>query len=378
MDVEPTTDDFYKIAVEEIPLIDVRAPIEFHAGAFPQTINLPILDDEDRHLVGICYKDRGKDEAMKLAEERVSGEKRNRRTCAWVEYLKSVKNCCIYCFRGGMRSQTVQQWVHETGGFVPKRLEGGYKAFRRYLLTALQPEKINATPVILGGRTGGGKTILLRKLSNSVDLEGIAHHRGSTFGGHISPQPTQIDFENRLAYALLQHQHREYKYLLLEDEGSFIGARYIPHDLAAFFKRDSMVLLECGIERRLEITHQEYIGEAQLEYQSIHGPEQGLHKWYDYMVNRIHRIRKRLGGLRHKRVLTLLENGHQHQLSTGESELHKHWIELLLTEYYDPMYDYQIKKSGRKIEFQGDFTAVYDYLGSLESSGQKRKIRHDL
>ena len=362
----PTTADFYAIVTENIPLIDVRAPVEFKAGSFPMAVNLPILDDEDRHLVGLCYKQKGKEAAFELAFQRVSGKVREKRIAQWHQFYNEHPNAMLFCFRGGMRSKTAQEWLMAQTGTTVLRLEGGYKAFRRYLLDALAPENIEAQPLILGGRTGTGKTLLLHKLQNSIDLEGLAHHRGSTFGSFLTPQPSQIDFENRLAVALIKHRHQGFKHIILEDEGSYIGARYIPHELAQFFKRDSMVLLECELSKRLEITIKEYVLDAQREYGSEYGTERGLEEWLTFMQNRVYRIRKRLGGERLKRVQQLLEEAYRHQLDHDDLSLHKEWIELLLTEYYDPMYDYQIEKSGRAIVFRGEEKEVLEYLQGIE------------
>ncbi len=367
----PTTADFYRIVTENIPLIDVRAPVEFKAGAFPMAVNLPILDDEDRHLVGVCYKQKGKEAAFELAYRRVSGHVRETRIDEWCRFYKENPNVLLYCFRGGMRSKTAQEWLLEQTGTTILRLEGGYKAFRRYLIETLNPENISAIPLILGGRTGTGKTLILHQLNNSIDLEGIANHRGSAFGSFISPQPSQIDFENRLAVNLIRHHHQRFKYIVLEDEGSYIGARYIPHDLAHFFKRDRMVLLECELDKRLEITFKEYVVGAQQEYVDVYGAEQGIGEWLIFMHDRLQRIRKRLGGERLQRVQQLLEQAYRHQLEHGDLSLHKHWIEVLLTEYYDPMYDYQIEKSGRKIVFRGGDADVLEYLQDLEISSSR-------
>lgn len=364
------TDDFHRIVTQNIPLIDVRAPVEYAAGAFPGAVNLPLMDDEDRHLVGICYKQNGKEAAFDLAFTRVSGSLKEQRIEFWHEFCRENPHCFFYCFRGGMRSKTAQQWLAENYGVEIQRLEGGYKAFRRYLIESLNPEKIGGTPIILGGRTGTGKTDLLRLLKCSIDLEALANHRGSTFGGHISPQPSQIDFENSLAYRLIHHQDKGYRHIFLEDEGSYIGARYIPHELAQYFKRDSMVLLESEMHQRVDLTHKEYVIEAQQEYIQQYGHDTGLLQWYEYMVSRLQRIRKRLGGARWKTTMDLLSAGQSAQLSNGDTSLHKKWIDLLLREYYDPMYDYQIEKSGREIVFKGFFNEVLEYFQALEKECQ--------
>ncbi len=369
MEKLPTTADFNRIVTESLPLIDVRAPVEFVAGAFPEAVNLPILDDEDRHRVGLCYKQQGKEAAFELAFKRVSGEIREQRIAAWLDFYLRHPSALLYCFRGGMRSRTAQEWLSQAAGKEVLRLKGGYKAFRRFLIDALHPEAIAAQPVILGGRTGTGKTLLLQHLANSIDLEAIANHRGSAFGCYLSPQPTQIDFENRLAYALIRHAQRDYRYIILEDEGSYVGARYIPHELAKYFKQDSMVLLECELAERLGITFKEYVIDAQSEYEKVFGPGKGVEQWLEFMHSRLYRIRKRLGGERFARVTRLIDDAHQLQQTTGDPSGHKPWIELLLTEYYDPMYDYQIEKRGRKILFRGNYPEVHEYLAGLEDTG---------
>ncbi|MEN8255915.1 MAG: tRNA 2-selenouridine(34) synthase MnmH, partial [Verrucomicrobiota bacterium] len=197
----PTTKDFKRIVLDDIPLIDVRAPIEFESGAFPTAVNLPLMNNEERHLVGIRYKEKGNAAAVKLGHELVGGEVKQERIAAWAEQIKHRPDTMLYCFRGGQRSKISQQWIAEETGTVIPRLEGGYKAFRNYLLEQLDPANQNPVPVILGGRTGTGKTILLQQLENAVDLEAIANHRGSSFGRFTTPQPCPIDFENSLAWA---------------------------------------------------------------------------------------------------------------------------------------------------------------------------------
>ncbi len=301
------TNDFYRIVVDNVPLIDVRAPVEFNAGSFPMAANMPVMDDMDRHLVGICYKQQGREPAFDLAFKRVSGSIKEERVAEWVEFAQDHPNALCYCFRGGMRSKTAQEWFEQATGKKIKRLEGGYKAFRRYLIEQMDPANIPGVPIILGGRTGTGKTILLRQLANCIDLEAIANHRGSAFGRFLTPQPSQIDFENRLSCSLINHRHHGYKYMVLEDEGSFIGTRYIPKELVLYFKRDSMVLLECDLEDRITTTFEEYVSGAQQDYVAFYGDDNALEHWFEDIQSSIGRIKKRLGGERLKRVLGCLK-----------------------------------------------------------------------
>ena len=357
----PTTNDFRQIVLDEVPLIDVRAPIEFEKGAFPTAINLPLMNDEERKKVGIRYKENGNEAAVKLGHQLVSGEVKVARIVAWVEQLEQHPNSLLYCFRGGQRSQISQQWITDEMGQDIPRLEGGYKAFRNYLLDHLAPENIQSIPVILGGRTGTGKTILLQTLDNRIDLEAIANHRGSSFGRFTTPQPTPIDFENRLAWDLIHHDAAGYQSMILEDEGRNIGDRYLPEPLVDHFKKAEVVLLERSMEERVQITFDEYVTVAQGDYRTLHGEETGVDEWFSYMDQCITRIKKRLGGLRYQQIRDLLRMAHE----SGDPEQHKAWIEPLLRDYYDPMYDYQLQNKSDRIVFRGNETAVNDYLRAL-------------
>lgn len=357
-----TISDFEKIVIEENPLIDVRAPIEFNNGAFINAINLPLMTDEERHLVGICYKEKGQEEAIKLGHQLVSNTIRKDRIDAWATQLKQYPNSILYCFRGGQRSQISQSWIKEATGKDIPFIKGGYKAFRNFLIDSLDPEKQKSTPILLGGNTGSGKTSLLHKFDNFIDLEGIANHRGSSFGRYISPQPTQINFENNLAYALIQHNHKGYHYMILEDEGANVGRCFIPKPLAEHFNNGDLVLLDVPFEKRLNNTLNEYVIESQKQYFNYFGEDKGFLEWSNYISTSINKIKKRLGGERHKRLIDSFELANQNQINTGDPNMHSLWVEFLLKEYYDPMYEYQIKKTTKKILFKGNTETVFDYL----------------
>ena len=145
--------DIKAIFREEIPLIDVRAPVEFDAGAFSQASNLPILDDTQREQVGICYSSSGPEAATSLGHDLVSGEDRDIKVAAWLGFLREHPEALLYCFRGGQRSRIACEWLKAEGYEVP-RVEGGYKALRRCLLDAIE----NISPlIIIAGKTGSGK-----------------------------------------------------------------------------------------------------------------------------------------------------------------------------------------------------------------------------
>ncbi|MBE6053047.1 MAG: tRNA 2-selenouridine(34) synthase MnmH [Clostridium sartagoforme] len=359
-------ENFKDLVINDIPLIDVRAPIEYEKGAFPNSINLPILTNEERHLIGICYKETGNEVATRLGYTIVSGKIKEDRIAAWENFIKSNPNAIIYCFRGGSRSRIAQEWIIEDLKKDVLRIQGGYKAFRNYLLDSLLKENQKYTPIVLTGYTGSGKTKLLEELENAIDLERIANHRGSSFGAHISPQPTQINFENNLAYDLIKKQNNGYKHLVFEDEGKNIGKNFIPQDFFNYFHSGDIVLLSSTLEERVENTLKEYVIEAQSEYNKVYNDEKALKEWFSYIYNSMDRLKKRLGGDRFKKVLEELNFAYTNQLATGSIDYHKYWIELFLKDYYDPLYSYSLEKNKDKIVFQGNYNEVIDYLSFLK------------
>ena len=360
--------DFYNIVMNEIPLIDVRAPIEFEKGTFRHSVNLPIMNNEERALVGTMYKQEGNSAATELGYELVSGEVREARTKAWGDFLEQYPNALLHCFRGGQRSQIAQQWVWEVFHNEIPRLEGGYKAFRQYLMEALKPENIRMKPIILGGYTGGGKTILLHKLRNHIDLEGLANHRGSSFGRHATPQPTQINFENDLAYALIQTDAKGFQHMILEDEGSHVGQCYLPKPLCEYFNTGQLVILEETLENRVNITLQEYVVEAQQEHiEAEQDYEMGMEAWLAYITASMTRLKRRLGGARLQELLLSVEEAYKTQQTTGDVSGHAKWIEIFLKDYYDPMYQYQIDNNTKDIIYRGNTTEVFDFLSHIDN-----------
>lgn len=357
-----TYSDFENIVINEVALIDVRAPIEFIKGAFKNSANLPLMDDKERHLVGICYKEKGNEEAVKLGHKLVSGEIKEQRINSWIEHLDKYPDSMIYCFRGGLRSRISQQWIKDTTGKEILRLDGGYKAFRNYLIKELQPEIQKSKPILLSGSTGAGKTILLKKLKNSIDLEGIANHRGSSFGKKVTPQPTQINFENNLAYSLIQHRQKEYKYMILEDEGRNIGRCFLPKPLAVYFNSGDLVILNISLEERIKNTIDEYVYQSQKEHIEVYGKKDGLAEWSNYIIHSLSKIKKRLGEELSREIIEIFQQAYLEQINTGKYELHNKWIEKLLVEYYDPMYKYQIQKKANRIIFEGNEIEVLEYL----------------
>ncbi len=359
----PQMEDFKSIVLNQTPLLDVRAPLEFNQGAFETAFNIPLMNDQERHNIGLCYKQKGHDAAVELGHKLVNENARAPRIKAWVDFIDSHPGALLYCFRGGQRSKISQQWLADNG-YQITRLKGGYKAFRRFLIDYLDRipnlflEK-NIQPIVLSGRTGAGKTIVLQQLDNAIDLEGLAHHRGSAFGRHATPQPTQINFENQLSMALMRFIETPHRNLIIEDEGRNIGSVSMSGELFATLKSGPRIVVETPLAERIEITHQEYVLQAQTEYAN-------LADWVEFMQGAFGRIHKRLGGERHQRVLKAFEDGLHMQQQTGMTDGHRGWIEILLSEYYDPMYDYQMTKNDYPVIFQGRIDEVVNFLKTYQ------------
>ena len=354
----PLSSDFKSIVLNNTILIDVRAPVEFERGSFPNSVNLPFLNDKERRLIGIRYKEAGNAKAVELGEELLGGRVQGERTQAWLDFMASNPNAMLYCFRGGQRSAISQEWIIENGKEIT-RLKGGYKAFRNYLMRETEASIDKFKPLVLGGRTGSGKTILLKKVKNSIDLEALANHRGSAFGRKITAQPTQIDFENVLAYELIQKLEMGFKHIVFEDEGKNVGNLYLPKVVANYLSAAPRVILETPMQERIETTLNEYVIDAQRMYLSQSYP---LDAWKEDMQNSINRIKKRIGSERHKELCVIFENALSEQMESGSFDAYRELVELLLREYYDPMYDYQIQQRSQQIAFRGSDEEVLEYL----------------
>ena len=355
------TADYRRLFLDDVPMMDVRAPVEFVRGAFPTAVNLPLMIDPERERVGIRYKAAGQDAAVKLGHELVSGELKAARVVAWAGFARQHPDGVLYCFRGGMRSAISQQWLREAGVDYP-RVIGGYKAMRQFLLEALARIPGNLSPHILGGRTGSGKTRVLTRVRPGIDLEALANHRGSGFGRRATPQPAQIDFENALAVALLKHEAAGHERLLLEDESRNIGSRSIPEELQRTMKAAPLVVLEVPFEERVTVILEDYVIGALDEFAGLYAPAEAHARFGEHLAASLDRIRRRLGGERHARLRAIMDGALTAQREQGDASGHRLWIAELLRDYYDPMYDYQLSRNRERMAFQGEYPVVLDYL----------------
>lgn len=339
---------------EKVRIIDVRAPIEFQVGSIPFSLNLPILDNEERALVGTTYKEQGPEKAIALGHHFVSGETKSRRLAAWIEAIeKNPEHILLTCFRGGLRSQTAQRWLADHKIFVP-RLAGGYKEMRQRLISETVSFSQNQSLLVLTGKTGSGKTQFLRENSfyPSIDLELLAHHRGSAFGGLRTQQPSQIDFENHLALQLSRRLVDQRKIpALVEDESRMIGINVIPEAFFHLMRRSSVLVLEEPIEVRIENTLQEYVMSRAEDPILFSDLQKSLEK-----------IKSKLGGLRFSEISQDIRNAekalHDHQ----DFSMSKIWIEKLLSWYYDPLYEKALAKRNPHVLARGNRNQIKDFI----------------
>ena len=300
--------------------------------------------------MGTAYKQEGEQAALALGHQLVSGAVRESRIEAWCDFVAQHPDAYLACWRGGARSAIVQTWLAARSVDIP-RVPGGYKALRRRCIEVLDQAPLERkTWIVLGGRTGTAKTVLIRVLDNAIDLEGAANHRGSAFGSRPEGQPALATFENTLAVKYLEYRrtHR-HQPLILEDESRTIGRLALPESWHRHMQICPVVLIEAGLEERVAHIRQEYIHDVCL-------PHDQLQRHYQAALQRIAR---RLGGARYQQLQKLLADAFE------GSGSHESWISTLLTEYYDPMYDYQLKHKNHRIRFRGDFATVRQYLESM-------------
>ena len=232
------------------PLLDMRSPGEFARGHIPGAHNLPLFSDEERAAVGTLYSHHGRRAAVHHGLELVGP-----RLAALAEQATVLAGddakLRVHCWRGGLRSSSTA-WLLETYDLSCTLLEGGYKAFRHWLRQALaQPRPM----VLLGGHTGSGKTDVLHALRSMgaqvLDLEGLAHHRGSSFGGLGQPrQPTTEQFENEIAMAL--QAISPHRVLWIEAESVQVGCCRIPPELFQQMQQAPLVALQRPDHERLD------------------------------------------------------------------------------------------------------------------------------
>lgn len=304
MITECNIEDIYP---SSIVIIDVRSPGEYDKGHIPGAVNIPLFTNNERADVGTVYKQQSKEEAIELGYKYVTPK------LQWFidECLNIARNgeVIVHCWRGGMRSQSFAQHLSDNGFKKVQVIKGGYKSYRHFVLNSFEKK---SHLKILGGYTGSGKTYILNELKNSgkqvIDLEGLANHKGSAFGGIEQPQqPTVEQFENNLHREWINLNHS--KPIWLEDESHNIGSNKIPMPLYLQMRNSNLYFLDIPKEERARHLVDEYgVCNRKLLGESIH------------------RIAKRLGYENEKKAIEMLEQDKLYDVA------------LITLHYYDKSY----------------------------------------
>ena len=320
------------------PLIDVRSPGEYYKGHMPNSINIPLFDNEERSIVGTVYKNYGRQGAVIKGLEFLAIKIENIMNKLFEvindHQMKSHNSqfsdptLKIYCARGGMRSQSIC-WLLEKYNHKSVTLKNGYKSYRKWTLESFNKKwKI----VVMGGKTGTGKTKILKLLRDNnyqiIDLEGLASHRGSTFGGlGMKAQPSNEQFENTIAEELKGFIKN--KKIFVEAESANIGKCKIPHEFFSQMKTAERIEIKKSESNRLEELIKTY---------SIFEEKD--------LIEAVLRIKKRLGPQRTTIAIESIKN--------------KDWESVCksVLEYYDKCYDYE--KTGANNIKTLDMTDIFD------------------
>ena len=292
---------------ETLPVIDVRSPGEYDHAHIPGAVSIPLFDNEERAQVGTKYKNAGKDAAVILGLELVGPK-----LAGFAKQSKKLnpqnREVLVHCWRGGMRSGSFA-WLLDTAGLTASTLIGGYKAYRNAVLTTFsEPRNL----IVIGGKTGSGKTDILKELAHLgeqiIDLESLAHHKGSSYGGIGQlAQPATEQYENQL-FATWRNLDRNRR-IWLEDESRNVGSCFIPMPLWKQMQVAPVVLLDVPKEIRIQRLVAEYGGID-----------------HSLLIEATERIRKRLGGKVTKDALEALT---QYDYAT---------VADLTLDYYDKAY----------------------------------------
>ncbi len=317
MAVQKISIDAYTQNTEDHITIDVRSPLEFEHAHIPGAYSLPLFNNEQRAIVGTTYKKQSRENAIKIALP-MFGDKMLQmvnQVEKWVDEFQKIHDgikptIIVHCWRGGMRSAAVS-WLLDLYGFKVSQLIGGYKAYRNWIIAHFEkPFDLK----VIGGYTGSGKTEILHALKekneHTIDLEGLANHKGSSFGAiGQATQPSQEMFENLLGLALSKFSQTQ-KCIWIEDESQRIGTVMIPTAFFKLMRHSVCYFTTIPFEKRLQFIIKQY----------------GAFNKSD-LIDATLRIQKRLGGLETKNTIQFLDNG---EIESAFS---------ILLKYYDKWYE---------------------------------------
>ncbi|MDD2553785.1 MAG: tRNA 2-selenouridine(34) synthase MnmH [Desulfotomaculaceae bacterium] len=313
MIAEITIDEALKM--ENTLLLDVRSEGEFNEDTIPGAVNVPVLNNEERAMVGTLYRQDGPVPARRLALELVAPKLPSK--IAAVNHIATSDDLIVFCWRGGERSRFMAA-VLDTMGYDVYRIKRGYKSYRRYVNEYLKKEKLTQTAVVLHGLTGVGKTEVLELLGQKglpvLDLEGLARHRGSVYGKiGLPPSPKQKAFESEIVKFLSSIDKKGI--FIVECESKRVGNLIVPLPLMNSIRNGIRVLLYAPLAERVSRIRNIYTD----------GPAHNVEELQEATLSLV----KRLGRARVEELNKMLEERNFEPV-----------FAYLLTKYYDPLYKY--------------------------------------
>ncbi len=324
-----------------VVLVDVRSEGEFAEGTIPGAINISLLNNEERAMVGIQYKEKGPNAAKRLGLQLV-GPRISELVKRFDEAASDRMSIVVFCWRGGLRSKIVAQLLNMLD-FDVYIIIGGYKSYRRYVNSYLE-KKLNHKAVVFHGLTGTGKTLVLKKLAQHglpvLDLESLAVHRGSVFGKVGLPSsPTQKDFEAQIFKCLKNYEPKGY--FLVECESKRLGRLLIPNSVMNSMKSGIKILLYSSLEIRVRRSMDEYA----KGFSDKDNTKQ--------LIEATKALSKYIGHRKADLLCYLIDNGKRADA-----------VELLLEKYYDPLYRYPNQPSP-DYDYSVDSTDIESAVESL-------------
>ncbi len=240
-------------------VIDARTPAEFAIDHVPGAINCPVLSDDERRIVGTLYKQTGAFEARRVGSAMVAANLATHLRGVFADRPPDWKPV-VYCWRGGLRSASMVQWLRLVG-WDARQLEGGYKRWRRHVITTIEAIVPRLELRVICGPTGSAKTRVLQAIGvlgeQVLDLECLADHKGSVLGSVPGiEQPSQKQFETRLAQALATFDADRPVYV--EAESRKIGRIAVPTVLLERLRAGACIAIDASLEARLDYLLRDY------------------------------------------------------------------------------------------------------------------------
>jgi len=302
--------------VDTLPVLDVRTPAEYEHAHIPGAVNMPLFSNEERSVIGTLYLKKGPSQALLKGLEFIRPKMKELADTG--HHIAPGGEAMMHCWRGGMRSNSMA-WLMNTVGIKTYTLVGGYRSYRRFEAEYFS-RPVNL--IVLGGMTGSGKTAVLKELNfrgnQIIDLEDLASHKGSVFGGIGMPdQPSTEQFENYLFFRIMHIDTGQP--VFIEDESLAIGKVFIPRSFYDQMSTAESIHLMVPFERRVENLVHEYSGGGSID-----------------LATGVMRIERRLGRENAVKAVDLINRGDMTAAT------------VLILKYYDKIYARSMNRHKRK------------------------------